>query len=307
MNPRLRSLLTASRRVRAENIDPVVPNPPMSPEQALHYHRPLLNEYEEKEIMSFTQIYFVGKYVHKIIPDYLSDLNYGYDDEEHNANLNVGDHLGYRFEVLGIAGAGAFGQVIRCFDHKNKCDVACKVIVNTEQMHDQGKVEAQILAIINRAKSCYVIRAFDFFVFRSHIYIPFEILGPNLFEVCRANKYKSLPLGTARLFAMQMLKGLEICHQNWIIHCDIKLENVLLVPGSQTLVKIIDFGSSCFAGFRKYEYIQSRFYRAPEVMMGIPYGPPMDIWSTALVVTSIIAFFMPTEGTFFAPFFLHNI
>jgi dual specificity tyrosine-phosphorylation-regulated kinase 2/3/4 len=180
-------------------------------------------------------------------------------------------------------------------------------MVNTEQMHDQGKVETQILAIVNRAKSRYIIRTFDFFVFRSHICMTFEILGPNLLEVCRANEYKSLPLGTARLFALQMLKGLEICHQNWIIHCDIKLENVLLVPGSQTLVKIIDFGSSCFAGFRKYEYIQSRFYRAPEVMMGITYGRPMDIWSTALVVTSIIAFFMFTEGTFFDPFFFHNI
>ena len=110
----------------------------------------------------------------------------------------------------------------------------------------------------------------------------------NLFELSEANEYRPLPMRNVRMFAQQMLNGLEMCHRNGVVHCDIKPENVLLVKGSQTLVKVIDFGSSCFVGHQKYEYIQSRFYRAPEVMIGITYGPPMDVWSTALVIIELL-------------------
>ena len=79
-----------------------------------------------------------------------------------------------------------------------------------------------------------------------------------------------------------------MCHKNGVIHCDIKPENILLCLDKKTAVKIIDFGSSCFSGHQIYEYIQSRYYRAPEVILGISYGTPMDIWSFALVIVEIL-------------------
>jgi len=44
-------------------------------------------------------------------------------------------------------------------------------------------------------------------------------------------------------------------------------------------LKVIDFGSSCYEHQQLYTYIQSRFYRAPEVILGARYGLPIDIWS----------------------------
>ena len=58
-----------------------------------------------------------------------------------------------------------------------------------------------------------------------------------------------------------------------------KPENILLKDPSKSGIKIIDFGSSCFQGERVYTYIQSRFYRAPEIILGIPYTPAIDMWS----------------------------
>jgi dual specificity tyrosine-phosphorylation-regulated kinase 2/3/4 len=50
---------------------------------------------------------------------------------------------------------------------------------------------------------------------------------------------------------------------------------------------VIDLGSSCFVDERVYTYIQSRFYRAPEIILGLPYGTPIDMWSFACILAEL--------------------
>ena len=71
------------------------------------------------------------------------------------------------------------------------------------------------------------------------------------------------------------------------MHCDIKPENILLESYSRALVKVIDFGSSSFVTDRQSSYIQSRSYRAPEVILGLPYGGKIDMWSLGCVVAEM--------------------
>lgn len=72
-----------------------------------------------------------------------------------------------------------------------------------------------------------------------------------------------------------------------MIHCDLKPENILLKSQDKSGLKIIDFGSSCFSNERIYTYIQSRFYRAPEIIMGIPYTTAIDMWSFGCILTEL--------------------
>lgn len=58
-------------------------------------------------------------------------------------------------------------------------------------------------------------------------------------------------------------------HECNIIHCDLKPENVLLKGLDSGEIKVIDFGSACFENRTMYSYIQSRFYRSPEVMVPV--------------------------------------
>jgi dual specificity tyrosine-phosphorylation-regulated kinase 2/3/4 len=155
-------------------------------------------------------------------------------------------------------------------------------------MHEQGQIEARMLGQLNVLNSQYIVRAYDFFTFRWHICITFEILGKNLYELSKSQRFKPMPLPICRGYLNQILSGLEECHRIKIVHCDLKPENVLIVPKDRTRVKLIDFGSSCIEGHQKYEYIQSRFYRAPEVILGMPYGPPMDIWSAVLIFIEVL-------------------
>lgn len=61
-------------------------------------------------------------------------------------------------------------------------------------------------------------------------------------------------------------------------------ENVLLKQRGSSSIKVIDFGSSCYSHRKVYTYIQSRFYRSPEVILGLPYGTPIDMWSLGKLI-----------------------
>ena len=84
-----------------------------------------------------------------------------------------------------------------------------------------------------------------------------------------------------------MLQALKFLREEDIIHCDLKPENILLKSPDKSGIKIIDFGSSCFSDQRIYTYIQSRFYRAPEIILGIPYTTGIDMWSFGCILVEL--------------------
>ena len=85
----------------------------------------------------------------------------------------------------------------------------------------------------------------------------------------------------------QILACLSFLSKHNIIHCDLKPENILLREENSRSIKIIDFGSSCFENNKVFSYIQSRFYRAPEIVLGIPYSPAIDMWSLGCILAEL--------------------
>jgi serine/threonine protein kinase len=92
-----------------------------------------------------------------------------------------------------------------------------------------------------------------------------------------------------RKFSRQILKSLAFLAKPEvdIIHCDLKPENILLRHPRRSSIKLIDFGSSCYANKRMYTYIQSRFYRSPEVLLGLTYDQKIDVWSLGCVLVEM--------------------
>ncbi|GAA6233839.1 dual specificity tyrosine-phosphorylation-regulated kinase 4 isoform X2 [Lates japonicus] len=76
-------------------------------------------------------------------------------------------------------------------------------------------------------------------------------------------------------------------HREKIIHCDLKPENILLSQRGPGNIKVVDFGSSCYEQQRVYTYIQSRFYRSPEVILGHPYSMAIDMWSLGCILAEL--------------------
>jgi dual specificity tyrosine-phosphorylation-regulated kinase 2/3/4 len=248
----------------------------------------MLTPYEESEIFAYSEIYYVGLFSRKNTTHGSERQNYGFDNASHHYRAVPGDHIAYRYEIKSILGQGAFGQVLSCYDHKEHTTVALKIVINTPQMLQQGMAEMSILDGLNAQEGAnHLLKIFDTFVFRGHVCATFELLGHDLYQLLKMNRFTGLPLRSVRIIGRQILRGLEFVHSQGIVHCDMKPENILLVPPSSLKVCIADFGSACRIGQKHFEYIQSRYYRAPEVILGLKYGPPIDIWSFACIMAEL--------------------
>lgn len=218
--------------------------------------------------------------------------NHGYDNRFHDYILFVQDTLsddqGNQFVVLDLLGTGTFGQVVKCRLQKTGEIVAVKVIKNQPAYFNQAWVEINILRMLHRNNAeedtRHIVKIFTHFIFRGHLCLVFEKLGINLYELLRQSNYVGVELETLRTILVQLLRTLDVLLQSEVIHCDLKPENILLSSIAADEVKIIDFGSACQLHYPVYSYVQSRFYRSPEVLLGASgYGSQIDMWSLGCV------------------------
>lgn len=109
----------------------------------------------------------------------------------------------------------------------------------------------------------------DEFYFRDHHCFVFELLHKDLFEHLKENDFIGFPTSKIKYIAVQILDALSFLEGNKLIHCDLKPENILLCDENCQKLKLVDYGSGCFIENQIYTYVQSRFYRAPEVILRI--------------------------------------
>ncbi|CAO2606697.1 Dual specificity tyrosine-phosphorylation-regulated kinase 4 [Lemmus lemmus] len=263
---------------------------PLTTAEALKFFKNQLTPYEQSEILGYSELWFLGLEAKKlkVAPEKFSKTGF---DDEHGSYIKVlHDHIAYRYEVLDMLGKGSFGQVVKCLDHKNNELVALKIIRNKKRFHHQALVELKILETLRRKdkdNSHNVVHMKDFFYFRNHLCITFELLGINLYELMKNNSFQGFSLSIVRRFTLSVLKCLQMLYVEKIIHCDLKPENIVLYQRGQVTVKVIDFGSSCYEHQKVYTYIQSRFYRSPEVILGHPYNTAIDMWSLGCIMAEL--------------------
>ncbi|RIB11318.1 kinase-like domain-containing protein [Gigaspora rosea] len=274
----------------------------MNPHVALKAYASSLSLYERSEILDYPDVYFVGQNAQKVAssPE-LSGCNFGFDDERGDYNVINNDHLCYRYEIVESLGKGSFGQVLKCLDHKTGEYVAVKIIRNKKRFHCQALVEVKILECLNRwdpDDSHNIVHMDDHFYFRNHLCIVFELLSMNLYEFIKRHDFQGFSLGLIKRFCVQLLNSLSLLQKHNIVHCDLKPENVLLKHPTKSSIKVIDFGSSCFENEKVYTYIQSRFYRSPEVILGMTYNMAIDMWSLGCILAELYTGYplFPGEG-----------
>ncbi|KAM0680606.1 dual specificity protein kinase yak1 [Glugoides intestinalis] len=213
------------------------------------------------------------------------------DNVDGNLVLSIGDYIlkpeETKYMVLELLGTGTFGQVFRCVNTEGN-EVAIKVVKSLNRYFQYEMNELRILKKLKENSLLeYFAELYDAFIYKQHLCIVLELLGKNMYDLTRILKYNGVSYTFLRTLLKQLVEGLQELHALGIVHCDLKPENILLSDYFSHKVKIIDFGSSTTRTLSSTFYVQSRFYRAPEVILGIPYNSSIDIWSFGCVAYEI--------------------
>lgn len=200
-----------------------------------------------------------------------------------------------KYRIESHLGQAAFSKAVKALDIVTNQSVCLKIIKNDKDFLDQCLDEIKILRLIKANggdlnKNCLAL--IDSFYWREHLILVTELLLDNLYEFSKFNRSLGqtpyFTLGKLQRLTHQILIALEFVHEMGLIHCDLKPENILFKSYSRCEAKVIDFGSACFQTDKLSSYVQSRCYRAPEVILGcLPYDEKVDLWSLGCIIAEL--------------------
>jgi len=210
-----------------------------------------------------------------------------WDDADGYYKAKVGELMDNRYLVTEeTCGKGVFSNVVKAKDQKSSDGelVAIKVMRCNDMMKKAAQKEIEVLEKLNKTDKQnrkQVIRLLSTFMYRGHLCLVFECMWDNLrMALKKYTKDKGMSLQAVRAYTRQLLIALRHIHKNKILHADLKPDNILISAG-HNMVKICDLGSAMYypEEVEQTPYLVSRFYRAPEIVVGAKYGPPMDVFA----------------------------
>uniref|UniRef100_A0A8C9R408 Cyclin-dependent kinase-like 5 n=1 Tax=Scleropages formosus TaxID=113540 RepID=A0A8C9R408_SCLFO len=192
---------------------------------------------------------------------------------------DIGDVMN-KFEVLGIV-----GEVCWPVLQETNEIVAIKKFKDSEENEEVKETTLRELKMLRTLKQENIVELKEAFRRRGKLYLVFEYVEKNMLELL-----EELPNGAppekVKNYIYQLIKAIHWCHKNDIVHRDIKPENLLI--SSNDVLKLCDFGFArnlSEGNNANYtEYVATRWYRSPELLLGAPYGKAVDMWSVGCIL-----------------------
>jgi len=221
-----------------------------------------------------------------------------------------------RYKIMAELGEGTFGKVVKCEDLQKGTILAIKIIKNVKKYRDAAKLEINVLAKLAKYDpkgENLCVEMYDWFDYHGHKCIAFELLGKSVFDFLKDNNYSAYPLEHVRQIAYELCLSVSFLHANRLTHTDLKPENVLFhnsdyykdyltqedkEEGKKVRIlkspeiRLIDFGSTTFDHEHHSSIVQTRHYRAPEVVMELGWDQSCDVWSVGCIIFELAMGFM---------------
>ncbi|KAJ2783006.1 U4/U6 small nuclear ribonucleoprotein prp4 [Coemansia interrupta] len=211
-----------------------------------------------------------------------------WDDPEGYYRTVIGELLDDRYLVQSILGQGVFSSVVKALDKHENTQVAIKIIRQNEAMYRAGVKEQRILERLQGADPegrMHVVRYLRSFVHRGHMCLCFELMSLDLRQIVRKyGRNSGLSLQAVQVYGAHLLLALDLLRRCQVVHGDIKPDNCF-VSDERNNVKLGDLGSACdVAECEVTAYLVSRYYRAPEIILGMAYDQAIDMWSLGVTL-----------------------
>ncbi|KAH7100119.1 mitogen-activated protein kinase hog1 [Auriculariales sp. MPI-PUGE-AT-0066] len=199
---------------------------------------------------------------------------------------------GEQFEVLDrytnllAVGAGAFGHVCSAFDRQANAPVAIKRLTDVFRSQNAAKRFYRELVLLGNLSHGNIIHLYNIFISPTseNVYLVTELMGTDLSRLLASRR---LDRPYVQYFTYQILRGLKYIHSAGVVHRDLKPSNILI--NQSGVLKLADFGLARTEGRRMTGSISTPYYRAPEIMLSVPfYGNSVDIWSTGCVIAEML-------------------
>uniref|UniRef100_A0A8C7YVN5 Protein kinase domain-containing protein n=1 Tax=Oryzias sinensis TaxID=183150 RepID=A0A8C7YVN5_9TELE len=187
------------------------------------------------------------------------------------------------YKVEKFLGEGSFGKVAKCKKLGTDQVVAIKIIWGSGQMEINALEE---LSQIN-ADDHNLVKFVESFKYKKYTCIAFEVLDQSLLDFMEKRDFHPLTVEEIRTIAWQLVVALKGLKSVNLVHCDIKLDNIMLVDhvSEPFRVKLIDFGLAEKIGhMRTGATMQNICYRAPEVILGLPLDQSVDLWTVGYIL-----------------------
>ncbi|ELK12907.1 Cyclin-dependent kinase-like 5 [Pteropus alecto] len=163
--------------------------------------------------------------------------------------------------------------------------VAIKKFKDSEENEEVKETTLRELKMLRTLKQENIVELKEAFRRRGKLYLVFEYVEKNMLELLEEMP-NGVPPEKVKSYIYQLIKAIHWCHKNDIVHRDIKPENLLI--SHNDVLKLCDFGFArnlSEGNNANYtEYVATRWYRSPELLLGAPYGKSVDMWSVGCIL-----------------------
>jgi len=193
-----------------------------------------------------------------------------------------------KYEKLGKVGEGSYGVVFKCRNKETQQVVAIKKFVESEDDPVIKKIALREIRMLKQLKHPNLVNLIEVFKRNRKLHLVFEFCDRTVLTELERNP-KGVTEKLTKKVIWQLCNAIEFCHQNNCIHRDVKPENILLTK--HDVVKLCDFGFARILNPNDIytDYVATRWYRAPELLVGdTGYGPAVDIWAIGCVFAEML-------------------